>query len=99
MWSRVFELRAWGWLGGEQDTSDTYTGTVGDLRLTTIIQNRREKREREIREREKRGRERREKEEEIREKEIQEKEAELVVKRKWKRTGFYILWFSKGFHS
>ena len=48
-------------MGGEQDTSDTYTGTVGDLRLTTIIQNRRErerKRERE-REREREKRERR----------------------------------------
>ena len=38
-------------MGDEQDTSDTYTGTVGDLRLTTIIQNRRE-RERDKRERE-----------------------------------------------
>ena len=50
-------------MGGEQDTSDTYTGTVGDLRLTTIIQNRRErerKRERE-RERERESREREEK--------------------------------------
>ena len=34
-------------MGGEQDTSDTYTGTVGDLRLTTIIQNRRERERRE----------------------------------------------------
>ena len=47
-------------MGGEQDTSATYTGSVGDLRLTTIIQNRRERERKRERERE-REREEREK--------------------------------------